>query len=411
MIDITLHPEKVAEVAAAARERIEKYNIRAFKGMDKPLFLISDAYPGIWLEHVYDSVISAKMDPSKLPLAVNTLNLFMDYQRPDGQLPCYVWDANKMPDCPPEKLIGYGQTQECVSFARLCYEVYEMTRDRGFLEKAYRSASMWENWFRNTRMTTGRGLVEMFYGYDTGHDNSGRLEGMLFKGNAGDHIPTPEEKEKDVAPIIAVDMNCNFYATEVTLADMARELGLPEDEKNWREKAKDVKKRLFEVCFDKDDCFFYDADKNGNRRKFLSSTIFHLFLEKVLDPEEDAALIREIYERHISNPDEFNTPFPYPSMAVSDPSVNGHAERNCWGYYSQGLIALRCTRWMDYYGFTADFDRLCERWLTAWTSCFGRVNLGQELDPFTGEPTACSEWYSSCMIFFIFAAKRLGYID
>ena len=75
-----------------------------------------------------------------------------------------------------------------------------MTRDRGFLEKAYRSASMWENWFRNTRMTTGRGLVEMFYGYDTGHDNSGRLEGMLFKGNAGDHTPTPEEKEKDVAP-------------------------------------------------------------------------------------------------------------------------------------------------------------------------------------------------------------------
>lgn len=159
----------------------------------------------------------------------------------------------------------------------------------------------------------------MFYGYDTGHDNSGRLEGMLFKGNAGDHIPTPEEKEKDVAPIIAIDMNCNFYATEVTLADMARELGLPEDEKNWREKAKDVKKRLFEVCFDKDDCFFYDADKNGNRRKYLSSTIFHLFLEKVLDPEEDAALIREIYERHMSNPDEFNTPFPYPSMGCVRP--------------------------------------------------------------------------------------------
>ena len=119
-----------------------------------------------------------------------------------------------------------------------------------------------------------------------------------------------------------------------------------------------------------------------------------------------------MYKRqHISNPDEFNTPFPYPSMAVCDPSVKWHAERNCWGYYSQGLIALRCTRWMDYYGFNADFDRLCERWLTAWTSCFGRVNLGQELDPFTGEPTACSEWYSSCMIFFIFAAKRLGYID
>ena len=41
--------------------------------------------------------------------------------------------------------------------------------------------------------------------------------------------------------------------------------------------------------------FFYDVDKHVNKRRYLSSTIFNLFLEKVLDREEDADAIEFIY--------------------------------------------------------------------------------------------------------------------
>ena len=68
----------------------------------------------------------------------------------------------------------------------------------------------------------------------------------------------------------------------------------------------------------------------------------------------------------------------------------------------------RCTRWMDDYGFGEDFDYICRKWLEAWTRCFEDMKLGQELDPFTGEPSQCSEWYSSCMLFYLYAAQRLG---
>jgi hypothetical protein len=33
--------------------------------------------------------------------------------------------------------------------------------------------------------------------------------------------------------------------------------------------------------------------------------------------------------------------------------------------------------------------------------------MGQELDPISGVPTECSEWYSSTMLFYLYAAKRL----
>lgn len=398
----------VNEICRDIKSRLDSVHIGCFAGMDKPLLLISEAYPGIWLEHVYDSVFLASRDNSKLYLAENTVELFISYQKEDGQLPCLVFDRARRPS---GELVSYSQIQECVSFSRLCFEVYKLNQNREFLIKVYTACAKWANWLKKNRMSLGKGLIEMFVGYDTGHDNSGRLSGLSCIGNydvdgvAQNASVIPEDDE--VAPVIAVDMSCNYYGTLCSLADMARELSFDSDAEAFENEAKEVKKALFEICYDASDAFFYDVDKNGNKRRFLSSTVFHLFLEGVLDAKDDAEIIREIYERHLSNPNEFATPYPYPSMAISDPSVEGHADRNCWGYYTQGLIALRTTLWMEKYGFSKEFEHLKRSWLCAWTSCFDKLKLGQELDPITGEPTKCSEWYSSTMLFYLYCADEI----
>ena len=106
------------------------------------------------------------------------------------------------------------------------------------------------------------------------------------------------------------------------------------------------------------------------------------------------------------NPDEFYTEFPFPAIAKSDIGFERNREGNSWNYYSQALTLLRCTRWMDYYGFSKDFDTVLEKWVRQWA--FSETILfGQELDPFTGEPSVCSQWYSSCMLVYIYAVKRL----
>ena len=399
----------ITEIYNMTKERLDSVHVGCFEGMDKPLLLISTQYPGIWLEHVYDSVFYAMRDKSKLYLAENTIDLFISHQREDGQLPCFVLDKSKMTRV-YQNVVGYSQIQECVSFAKLCLLVYKMNGKKEFLERIYEASVNWVMWLENNRMTLGTGLVEAFVGYDTGHDNSGRLAGLSCIGNY--RIDGVEQNAgvlpagDNVAPLITVDMNCNFYATLTALSEMAYELGLKTQSKAWARRAAEVKAKLFELCFNAEDCFFYDVDKNGDQRKYLSSTVFHLFMEGVLDKSEDAELIKEIYKRHIANPDEFATPYPYPSMAVSDPSCEGHAVRNCWGYYSQGLIALRATLWMDEYGFESELDNLCERWAEAWTEHFDTLKMGQELDPMTGVPTVSSEWYSSTMLFYIYAVDR-----
>jgi len=391
-------------------KRLEEKHIKYISGYKKPLLLISAEYPGLWLEHVYDSVMYATLDKSKLYLAENATEVFMDCQKADGQLPYAVKDEeNSVNSGMPT--VGYYQTQECVSFASLCLLVYGMNKSREYLKKAYSACVKWVDWLRSNRMTRGEGLVEMFVGFDTGHDNSGRLEGMRYPTahlSGGVRFGAEVLPECEVAPIIAVDMNCNLYSTLISLSKMAEELMLKEESEEWKKQAGNVKKRLFQLCYNKEDAFFYDVDKNGKQRKYLSSTVFHLFMEGVLHKEEDKELIEEIYNRHISNEKEFNTPYPYPSMAISDPSAERHRLPNSWGYYSQGLIALRATLWMDKYGFGRELDRLSESWLLAWTRCFDSFKLGQELDPMTGEPSGCSEWYSSTMLFYLFAARRTG---
>lgn len=394
--------------------RIRNVHISCFKGMTEPLFLISDQYPGLWMEHTYDSVIFAQLEPEYINLAENAINLFIDRQTDEGQLPFTVMDGNKLPNDTPESLVRYSHIQECVSFLTLALEVYEMRKNKAFLEKVYNAGCRWNAWFKKYRMTTGRGLIEMFCGFDTGHDNSGRLDGIAWPGGSSLNgvrqnasVPPPDD---GVTPILAVDMNCNFYADAVALSKMAAMLGKDDESRAWSLSAEEIKKNLFKYCYDEEDNFFYDVDRNSEKRKYKSSTIFHLFLEKVLDKENDAELIRRIYKEHIKNPDEFWTSYPFPSMAVNDPSVENHPDFNCWGYYTQGLIVLRCIRWMDYYGWSDDLDYILTKWVETWTEHFDTIKLAQEIDPITGVPTESSEWYSSCMLAYVYAVRRLKLI-
>ena len=393
--------EKIQDYCEEIKRRFLDKHIFTLDEEVGQMLMISSTYKGVWLEHAYDAVICAKLYPEYAHIAKNTIFAFIKYQRQDGQLP-FVLSKSREGD-----VGSYRQLQEVVSFLKIAFEVYEMTGDKELLKKSYEAGKKWDAWLRANRMTSGRGLVEMFVGFDTGHDSSARLNGMSCPRNNGKNEACVLPKEDGVTPILAVDINANFYATEKTLAKIALLLGKAEEGRQWEQSAKEIKKKLFEYCFDEEDCFFYDVDKYNNKRKYLSCTLFHLFSEEVLNREEDGELIERLYSRHIKNPKEFWTAYPFPSMAVSDPSFVKPKESNCWGYYSQALTALRCTLWMDKYGWGKDFDVLCEKWLTAWTDCYENMKFGQELDPLTGEPSNTSEWYSSCMLFYVYSARRL----
>lgn len=253
----------------------------------------------------------------------------------------------------------------------------------------------------------------MFVGYDTGHDNSARLDVLKYKGNYeknGAKMNASVLPDCEISPVIAVDLNCNLYQTLKTISKIATILNDHEGTFKYNEMANEIKAKIFKYCYDKDDAFFYDVDKFLNKRKCLSSTIFHLFLENVLAKEKDKKLINEIYTKHIKNEKEFFTNYPFPSVAISDDNWLNHKMPNSWGYYSQALIALRCSLWMDEYGFSNDYDYILKQWVNGLIKNYDKYPMSQELDPITGDSSGASLWYSSSMLLFLYAVNRLKLI-
>lgn len=390
----------IMEKYQTVMDRIHSIHIKAFPGYPEPLFLISNAYPGVWLEHAYDAICWAQLEPSMAYVARAQIRLFLDNQKDDGQFPCYVLDESNPNTVNYGNRVGYGQIQECVSFTQLCLETFQLTKDRELLKDAYEKCVKWDRWLVSNRMTLNSGLIELFCEHDTGHDNSRRLADVpkgCPKGNAkilggGKFMP-----------LRAPDMNAVFYRSRVALSEMAELLGKTDEAKQWLHLAQEVKDALLRICYDEEDDFFYDVDRFGNKRKYRSIMIANLFQERVLDQE----MADRIYEKHMKNPEEFWTPYPFPSMAISDPASVQDRDGNSWGFYSQGLTALRALRWMDYYGKGEDLEYLMKRWISALVQSED-MQFSQELHPITGKLSKSSQWYSSCMLFFICAVRRLG---
>lgn len=392
--------DEIARQYRIVMERIRSVHIKAFPGHPEPVFLISDAYPGVWLEHVYDAVCWAKLEPSMSRVARAQVRLFLDKQKEDGQLPCFVLDVSNPNTANYGAPVGYGQIQECVSFAQLCLETCELTQDEALLREAYEKCAKWYQWLTAHRMTLGSGLIELFCEHDTGHDNSRRLADVP-QGCPG--ADAGALGGGDFMPLRTPDMNAVFYGSGIALSNMATLLGKTEEAALWSKRAQEVREALLRLCYDEEDAFFYDVDRFGTKRKYLSILISNLFQEHVLEQE----MADRIYERHLKNPKEFWTPYPFPSMAVSDPASVQDRDGNSWGFYSQGLTALRALRWMDHYGKGEDLEALMKRWIGALVRS-DEIRFSQELHPITGKPSQSSQWYSSCMLFFISSVRRLG---
>lgn len=382
--------------------RLKEKHIKEIFGGRGRVILASDTYPGVWLEHAYDGLALAAIDPAFSDVALGQLRLFFDNQRPDGQIPYCVLDytpqnVESYHLQSPTDCIRFKQIQECVSVIRLCNEV--AGENRALLEEFYPKCVKWSDWMEKNRVRDG---ISMAYcAFDTGHDNSARFEGATAANPLGCADKCPEN---DVVPLSAVDMTAVFYGGLSALGDMAEKLGLSEEAKMHRKKAAFVKKRLFAVCFDENDYFFYDRNKNGEMLPYRTIAVTALFCEHLLTKEEADA----VFDRHFRNPEEFATPYPFPAVAVNDPGSRPAHRGNSWSFYSQGLTALRLLRWMDFYGYSRELDKIMEIWLSAWTK--SAVPFGQELHPVTGMPSECSPWYTPTMLFYVHAAKRLGYL-
>ena len=89
---------------------------------------------------------------------------------------------------------------------------------------------------------------------------------------------------------------------------------------------------------------------------------------------------------------------------IKDLANQGYVEGAVHCYTGEEAVALGVCLNLE------DSDYILSKWLESWTSHYDTIKFAQEIDPISGEPTKSSEWYSSCMLSYLYGARRLGLV-
>lgn len=358
-------------------------NTRQLQDFPSSVLIEGGAYPGIWLEcGPLEAAVYGRFFPE---VAVASHEIFFHYQREDGWLPYKVADR-----------VGFSQIQMVVPIAATAWETAQAAGREDFLARAYTACSGWDAWLMANRNTRGAGLCELFCEFDTGHDNSPRVRGLPRACPGGDARNCADVRG---LPWLAPDLSATVYGGRVALAAMASALGRRAEAEAWQERAESLRAQIIRLCYDPQDEFFYDVDREGNFNRVRGDVITRVFGEHV----PDQSLFEHIYQRHIKDPQAFWTPYPLPSITANDPSFDHTLPLNSWGGASQALTALRAPRWMIHYGKDEDLRHLMTRWVQALLRADG---FQQQMNPWTGE-FSTSPGYSPAMCVFIDFVDRL----
>jgi hypothetical protein len=260
----------------------------------------------------------------------------------------------------------------------------------------YAAMTRYDEWLAKWRDTRGTGGVEAFCTYDTGHDLSARF--WHIPDSPQNNDPTRYNADNPLLPLVAPDLTANVTCQRAYLALIAEELGEPDQP--WRDKAKASENALFACCFDADDGFFYDLDRNGEFIRVQSDVLLRVLACEIGD---DAFFARAL-SRYLLNTRKFFARFPFTSIALDDPRFDPAFDYNSWSGPSNFLSLIRAP-----HAFEAHHRHVELSWVLYPTlsALFRAPRFAQTLSPFTGN-AGFTEQYSPSILCLIDFIERLS---
>ncbi|OIB00855.1 hypothetical protein AK95_27280 [Paenibacillus sp. LC231] len=358
--------------------------IMPMNGTD-PILQEGGIYLGCWLEST--GTINAELLSRLIPSVSETTYLsFADQQREDGLLPYKLTESGP----------SFRQIQLVTPLARCVWNHYELHgRDLSFLKTMYQAMSRYDDWIARYRSTRGTGCVEAFSTFDTGHDLSPRfwhVPDTPYRNDAAASHP-----DSPVLPFLAPDLTANIYCQRMYLARIAEELG--ESGADWRVKAEASLNSLFRYCYDEEDQFFYDRDRNDELVRVQSDVLLRVMACEVGDRE----LFDNMLRRYLLNTRKFFAKYPFTSIAMDDPRFDPSSSYNSWGGPSNFLSLIRAPHAFEHHHRYVELTCVLQPILSALSKA---KRFPQTLSPWTGEE-GFTEAYSPSILCLLDYVERL----
>lgn len=376
--------EKLESVYYAALRRLLDCIVPTFgRG---PILHEGGVYLGCWLEST--GTINAELLSRFVPsVSRATYECFADLQREDGLMPYKITEKGQV----------FRQIQLVTPLARSVWNLYSLNgRPKDFLRKMSAAMERYDRWLAEWRNTRGSGCVEAFCTFDTGHDLSPRFWHIPDTPHLGD--PKQYDPASPLLPFLAPDLTANVYCQRLYLARMAEELGGSGDE--WRRKAEESLNSLFRYCYDEEDAFFYDLDRNDRFVRVQSDVLLRVLACEV----GDGAFFETALKRYLLNTSKFFAKYPFTSIAMDDPRFDPFSSYNTWAGTTNMLSIIRTPHAFEHHHRHVELTWILQPLMSA----IARMKrFSQAMSPWTGAE-GYTEAYSPAILCVLDFVERLS---
>ncbi len=178
----------------------------------------------------------------------------------------------------------------------LSWTLSKVTDDVHLLTDCYSKLVKLHKWWEANRRIEGTPFCGWKDGGESGMDNSPRWDGgVINKGLA------------------AVDLNSQLCLDAFSLSRIASNIGLKDDATKWIDEYNEMSEGIRRHFWDEKDRFFYDRFKNGEFHRIKTISSFWTMVAGVASKDQAESMLK-----HLLNPKEFNTPYPFPTISISE---------------------------------------------------------------------------------------------
>lgn len=279
--------------------------------------------------------------------------------------------------------------------AQAVARIYEASGDKEFLGQMLPKLKKYYRWLARNRNFDGDGLLTIISPFESGMDwkptydpvvgfsgkkANWRLFLKVIKVDLRNYLNNYNLKkiyQKDYFLVKDVGFNTIYAQNLKALAGLCKELEDPASEEFYNLASK-VVQNILKVMYNEEDAAFYDVfGKNNLQIKILTPTIFYPVVLKDI-PEE---ITKKVMDTHFFDSEEFDTPFPIPSVAKNHTSFNPTESTYIW----RGPTWIVSNWFLHQFLMEKRYNKEADKLIDSIKKLIEKSGFREYYNPFTGE--------------------------